>query len=87
MKARLSDVVLLDVREAGEREIEDLPGSRSIPLGQLEARFGELPTDVDLVVFCRVGERSARAVALLRRVGFERAVNLTGGIAAWDEEG
>ncbi len=87
VKARLSDVVLLDVREAGEREIEDLPGSRSIPLGQLEARFGELPTDVDLVVFCRVGERSARAVALLRRVGFERAVNLTGGIAAWDEEG
>jgi adenylyltransferase/sulfurtransferase len=85
LRARLGAVTLLDVREPGEREIEDLPGSLSIPLGQLEARYGELPTGVDLVVFCRVGERSARAVSLLRKVGFERAFNLEGGLAKWSE--
>ncbi len=86
LRERLGQVVLLDVREPGEREIDDLPGSRSIPLGELDARFGELPTDADVVVFCRVGERSARAVALLRKVGFTRAVNLAGGLTRWSDE-
>lgn len=82
LRDRMNSVTLLDVREVGEREIDDLPGSRSIPLGQLGTRFNELPTDVELVVFCRVGERSARAVEQLRRLGFHRAVNLEGGLEA-----
>jgi adenylyltransferase/sulfurtransferase len=79
---KLSSVTLVDVREVGEREIDDLANSLSIPLGQLGTRFGELPTDQDLVVFCRVGERSARAVEQLRRLGFHRAMNLAGGLEA-----
>ena len=77
-------VVLLDVREPGEREVFALEGALTIPYGELEARFQELPTDVDLVVCCRVGERSARAVALLRRVGLHRAFNLAGGLERWN---
>jgi molybdopterin/thiamine biosynthesis adenylyltransferase/rhodanese-related sulfurtransferase len=79
-------VTLLDVREPGEREIADLPGAVGIPYGALESRVHELQVDRDLVVFCRVGERSARAVALLRRLGFDRSFNLAGGLRRWGEE-
>lgn len=85
VRARGQAVRLLDVREPGEREIAALEGALTIPLGQLEERFHELPMDVDLVVFCRVGERSARAVALLRRLGLSRTFNLAGGLERWDD--
>ena len=58
-------------------------GSTVIPLGELPNRLGELDRTRDLVVQCKVGGRSAKAVALLREQGFDRAVNLTGGILAW----
>jgi sulfur-carrier protein adenylyltransferase/sulfurtransferase len=86
LRQRLSEVVLLDVREPGEKILGDLPGALSIPLGQLEARFAELPTGVELVVYCAVGERSARAVELLRSWGVTRVQNLTGGLRAWLDE-
>ncbi|WP_324717407.1 molybdopterin-synthase adenylyltransferase MoeB [Carboxydochorda subterranea] len=76
-------VVLLDVREKAERDIMRIEGSLWIPLGELPQRLHELPKGRDLVAYCAVGERSARAVALLRRSGWERAFNLQGGIIAW----
>ncbi len=81
-----SNLVLLDVREPFEHDLCHLKGSKLIPLGELERRVGELdPTD-EIVVYCHVGERSARAVDLLNSRGFRKAKNLAGGIRAWADE-
>ncbi|MDO5712284.1 MAG: rhodanese-like domain-containing protein, partial [Micrococcales bacterium] len=55
-----------------------------IPLGELESRRGELPQERPIVVACRSGARSARAVAFLRGQGYD-AFNLTGGMLAWQQ--
>ena len=83
---RRQSVQLVDVREPGEREINEIAGSICIPLGELSARFHELSTTKDVVVYCKVGERSAHAVEYLRTVGFERVFNLEGGIDRWAED-
>lgn len=77
---------VVDVREPGEREINLIPGSILIPLGDLKARHTELSADAELVVYCKVGERSARAVEWLVQVGFTRVFNLAGGIERWADE-
>ena len=74
--------VLLDVREPMEYQINRLPGSVLIPLGDLPESLGELDGTRDLVVYCHHGIRSVRAVELLRGAGF-RARNLAGGIVDW----
>lgn len=73
---------LLDVREPFEREIASI-GGKLIPLGELESRVDELPRDRDIVIICRTGRRSAGATMALQNKGFDRAVNLTGGIREW----
>ena len=78
--------VILDVREPSEVTICRLPGSLLIPLGELPRRLGELDRDAEVVVHCKSGMRSAKAVALLRQKGFTRASNLTGGILQWISE-
>ena len=76
-------VTLLDVREPGERSIVAIPGEQlAIPLSELPARLGEVPTDRLVVVYCRSGARSARAAGELSRAGRE-AANLAGGVLAW----
>ena len=77
--------VLLDVREPHEVEIAAIPGAVHIPLRQLPEHLDRLDPAEDLVVHCKMGPRSARAVKLLREAGFARARNLTGGIDAWAE--
>ncbi|MEK6976571.1 MAG: HesA/MoeB/ThiF family protein [Candidatus Thermoplasmatota archaeon] len=77
-----SEVFLLDVREPDEHEEQAIPGSHLIPLGSLQRRVAEVPKDRQVVVYCAVGGRSARATEFLRRNGVE-AVNLHGGIRAW----
>ena len=88
LKARLdggSDVFILDVREAQEFQICRIPGSTLIPLGDLPQRLVELEgrDDDDMVVHCKSGARSAKAVKLLHEAGFSKAKNLRGGILAW----
>ena len=86
LKARLDqgdDLILVDVREASELAICRIAGATHIPLGQLPQRLAELDPARELVVFCKVGGRSARAVGFLRAQGFGRAVNLRGGILDW----
>ena len=86
LKARIDrgdDFDILDVREPHEVDIVRIEGTTVIPLGELPNRLGELDPTRDLVVHCKVGGRSAKAVALLREKGFDRAVNLAGGILAW----
>jgi adenylyltransferase/sulfurtransferase len=80
------DIHLLDVREPHELEIAQLPGSQLIPLGQLAARLSELDTADEMVVFCKGGTRSARALELLVSAGFRKVKNLKGGINAWARE-
>ena len=75
--------LLLDVREQREFEICRIPGSVLIPLGELPSRLAELKGRDDMIVHCKSGVRSGKAVALLRGSGFAGARNLTGGILAW----
>jgi len=86
LKKRLDrgdDVFVLDVREPNEFQICRIEGSTLIPLGQLPARAQELDPDREIVVHCKMGGRSAKAVALLQERGFKNVHNLTGGILAW----
>lgn len=77
--------ILLDVREPFEWAEGHAPGATHIPLGLLDARAGELPAGRDLLVICRSGNRSARAVQWLRRAGHSGAQNVAGGMIAWAE--
>ena len=77
---------LLDVREPHELEISHLEGADLIPLGQLAARLSELDSAEEMVVFCKAGTRSARALELLASAGFRKVKNLKGGINAWARE-
>ncbi|MDQ6768068.1 MAG: molybdopterin-synthase adenylyltransferase MoeB [Candidatus Eremiobacteraeota bacterium] len=77
---------LLDVREPVERDIAKLPNTREIPLGDLARHLDELPKDKEIVVYCRVGGRSAQAAQLLRAAGFSRVRNLLGGLHAWIDD-
>lgn len=77
---------LLDVREANEWEICHLPGAVRISVNELAERMNELDSAVEMVVYCRSGVRSARAVDLLRQAGFRKVKNLAGGILRWADE-
>lgn len=77
---------LLDVREPHELEISALPNAVNIPLGELAGRLSELDSADEMVVFCKAGSRSARALELLASAGFKKAKNLKGGINAWARE-
>jgi len=79
-------VALLDVREPFEHNLCSLKGSKLIPMGELSLRLDELDPDVETVVYCHVGNRSARAVEFLSSKGFKKALNLKGGITAWADE-
>jgi adenylyltransferase/sulfurtransferase len=78
--------ILLDVREPHELAISALPAAINIPLGSLAARLSELDSAMELVVFCKGGTRSARALELLISAGFKRVKNLKGGINTWARE-
>lgn len=77
---------LLDVREPHEDAIAHIDGSTLIPLGELPGRTDELPRDQKIVVHCKSGGRSARAVAHLQASGFTNVWNVAGGITAWSKE-
>jgi rhodanese-related sulfurtransferase len=77
---------LLDVRNDDEWTAGHAPDAQHLPLSQLAARAGELPTDRRIVVVCRSGGRSARAAAALAAAGYD-AVNLAGGMEAWTAVG
>jgi sulfur-carrier protein adenylyltransferase/sulfurtransferase len=79
-------VRLIDVREPHELEISRLEGAQLMPLGQLAARLSELDSAEEIVLFCKSGTRSARALELLASAGFRKMKNLKGGINAWARE-
>jgi phage shock protein E len=80
------DIFLLDVRTPGEHAAQAIKGSHLIPLQVLGDRMHELPKDKEIIVYCRVGNRSAYASAFLVRQGFI-VKNLEGGIVLWNMAG
>jgi sulfur-carrier protein adenylyltransferase/sulfurtransferase len=80
------DVFILDVRNAEEYQLCRIPGSVLVPLPELARRYREVPADRELVVHCKSGMRSAKAVQFLRQQGYGRLKNLKGGILAWAEK-
>jgi adenylyltransferase/sulfurtransferase len=77
---------VLDVRNPNEYQIARIPGAYLLPLQQLPARLKELDPARDIVVHCRTGVRSAKAIEILRAAGFQKLRNLKGGIHAWADE-
>jgi adenylyltransferase/sulfurtransferase len=74
---------IVDVREPNEYQINRIPGSQLIPLGDIPKRYNELDPEAEIVVHCKMGGRSAKAADFLRSVGFKRVLNLKGGILDW----
>ncbi len=77
---------LLDVREANEWEIGHIAGAVRISVNELVNRLNELDSAVEMVVYCRSGVRSGRAVEMLRQAGFRKVQNMAGGILRWSAE-
>ena len=86
LKSRLDRgdrIRIVDVREPNEYQINRIPGSVLLPLGEVPRRYAELDPDEEIVVQCKVGARSAKAADFLRSVGFKKVLNLKGGILDW----
>jgi rhodanese-related sulfurtransferase len=81
-----SDAFLLDVREAEEWTAGHVDGALHIPMGTLTARLDEVPKDARVYVMCRVGGRSGQVTAYLAQQGWD-AVNIDGGMLAWEAAG
>ncbi|HZI66028.1 MAG TPA: molybdopterin-synthase adenylyltransferase MoeB [Thermoanaerobaculia bacterium] len=86
LRDRGEDFVLVDVREPHEFAICSLPDSVKIPLGTLPQNLNKLSTADEIVVHCKMGGRSAKAVRLLQEAGFKKVRNLAGGIDRWAAE-
>ena len=82
-----NQVVLVDVREPGERAIVSIPGSVPVPRGRFDTgdAFSDIPFDRPVVLHCRSGARSASALRLLRAAGHPDVRHLEGGVLAWVE--
>jgi hydroxyacylglutathione hydrolase len=78
---------LLDVREPWEFAQARVPGAINIPLGQLDARLGELNPEQPVAVICAHGNRSQSGAALLGQKGFKKVYNVLGGTAGWQQAG
>lgn len=88
LKARLDQgdrPFILDVREQHEYDICHLADTTLIPMSVIESRYSELNPDVEIVVHCRSGARSARVCHFLMSKGFQNVKNLAGGILAWSD--
>ncbi len=84
-----NDAMVIDLRDTGEYESGHIAGARHLPERQLVERLPELEKfkDRPLLVTCRSGMRASAAVHVMRRKGFDQAVSLRGGIAAWEQAG
>ncbi len=83
------DALVLDVREPAEYAKGHILGAKNAPLADLERRLPELAKFKarPVIVLCESGNRATNAIGILRRNGFDRAFNLAGGLAAWQQAG
>ena len=81
-----ADLVVLDVRTAAEYQAGHVPGAINISHDQLAAKLASLPSDKQLVLYCRSGRRTALAEQTLRAAGFSRLLRLQGDFLAWEAQ-
>ena len=77
---------VLDVRNPNEFQIGRIPGTVLIPLGDLPTRMSEVPKDREVIVHCKSGMRSGKAIEFLKSQGYSKLVNVTGGILEWSDK-
>ncbi|MCX7897351.1 MAG: rhodanese-like domain-containing protein [Rhodocyclaceae bacterium] len=83
------DALVVDVRESAEWSAGHIPHARHIALGQLASRLAELEKykDKPVIMVCASGNRSSSGCSILKKAGFSRVFNLSGGMRAWIEAG
>ena len=81
------DVFLIDVREQWEYDEGHIPGVTLLPMGDVPGRMSEIPTDKEVIVTCRSGNRSGQITNFLRQNGFDNVHNMSGGIVDWENAG
>ena len=83
------DAFVIDVREPGEYAAGHVLGAKNVPLARLETGAGELVKKKDrpVIVYCDGGDRSGKAIAALKKQGYTRLANLSGGLGAWQQAG
>ncbi len=83
------DALVVDVRDPGEYGAGHILGAKNWPLDHLDERGGEAARrkDKPVIVYCDAGDRTPKAAAALRKLGFTRVVNLSGGLPAWQQAG
>jgi rhodanese-related sulfurtransferase len=81
------DVLLVDIRTPAEIAQGLIPDALQLPMHLIPVRLSEIPKDRDVVIYCRSGARSYQACAYLMQQGYNRVLNLRGGIIAWARHG
>ncbi len=83
------DALVVDVREPNEFAAGHVLGAKNVPLAKLDASGADLAKKKDrpVIVYCESGDRSAKALAALKKHGFTRVANLSGGMGAWQQAG
>jgi rhodanese-related sulfurtransferase len=81
------DIYLLDVREQWEYDEGHLPGVNLLPMGEVPVNLDKIPTDKEVIVTCRSGNRSSQITEFLKQNGFSNVHNMQGGILAWEQAG
>ena len=83
------DALVIDVRDPAEYATGHVLGAKNLPLARLDTPAGELAKRKDrpVIIYCDGGERSGKATAVLKKQGYTRVANLSGGIAAWQQAG
>lgn len=81
------DIELIDVRQPDEYQKAKIEGAKLIPLPEIIQRMNEIDNSKPIVVHCKMGGRSAKAIEFLQSAGFEGDMsNLVGGITAWSDQ-
>jgi len=83
----LEEVYVLDVREQYEYDEKHIPGVTLLPMSEIQNRLDEIPTDKEVIVTCRSGNRSGQVTQFLKQNGYDNVHNMQGGIVAWEEAG
>ena len=83
--AKGEKLLIVDVREPWEIAAASIAGTLNIPMGDIPSRLIELDPDRETIVMCHHGIRSAQVATFLSRNGFEKVINLAGGIDAWSD--
>ncbi|MFC5453167.1 rhodanese-like domain-containing protein [Paenibacillus aestuarii] len=78
-------LTIVDVREDEEVAAGMIPGAKHIPLGQLPERHEEIAKADEIILVCRSGNRSGRALGYLESLGYKGLKNMTGGMMEWED--